>query len=79
MNRSTLLNKILKNADNPQVAEELVGKIKEEKTEGAKKVSALITEKFQNIVNTKDYVININPDIDIEKGIKYYTGLKNNN
>jgi putative ATP-dependent endonuclease of the OLD family len=80
-NRTTLLKQIMKLRSNDNADDlnerfsNLSQQMAELKAQESTAISAKITEKFRDVVGEQSFSITITPDIDLEKGIAYKTGI----
>ena len=80
-NRTTLLKQILKlraNDDGGDLSTRfsaLSQQMAELKAQESTTISEKITEKFRDVLGEQSFTITITPDIDLEKGIAYKTGI----
>lgn len=80
-NRTTLLKQIMKLREDAGEDDltarfaALSQQIAELKEQESADISKKITEKFRNVVGEQSFSITITPDVDLEKGIAYKTGI----
>lgn len=80
-NRTTLLKQIMKlrtgenNAELSTKFATLSQQMTELKAQESIEISEKITEKFRDVVGERNFSITITPDVDLEKGIAYKTGI----